>query len=91
MNEESAPPELPAVKMPETPQKKRGFIDTSIVRTLSFGSITLCIVICVLACLLAIWDVAPGDIIWRTVATCIIISAGMMAFGVINGLYGPKE
>jgi len=51
----------------------------------------LCIIISVIACILAIWDFTKTDALWRTVATCIVVSAGMMAFGVTNILFGPKD
>lgn len=71
--------------------KRRGIVDPDQVRTLSFTVITLCIIISVIACVLSIWDFTANDTLWRTVATCIVITGGMMAFGVINSLYGPKE
>jgi hypothetical protein len=53
--------------------------------------ITLCLLISVIACILAIWDFTKQDTLWRTIATCLVIGGGMMAFGIINGLYGPKD
>jgi uncharacterized membrane protein YbhN (UPF0104 family) len=80
------PPPLPNIKVNV---KRRGFIEPRIVRTVTFTVLTICIVICVVACILAIWDFTKTDALWRTVATCVVVSGGMMAFGVINLLYGP--
>lgn len=82
----------PPPPLPE-PEKKprRGFIDPSYVRAISFAVLTLCIIICVASCILAVWDFAKPDALWRTIATCVVISGGMMAFGVINALYGHRE
>ena len=81
----------PPIPQPKAIQKRRGFINPLLVRTVSFAVLTLCILICVVACILAIWDFTKTDALWRTVATCVVISGGMMAFGVINLLYGPPE
>lgn len=70
---------------------RRGLINPNQVKMLSFGVITMCIIISVIACILAIWDFTKQDTLWRTVATCVVIAGGMMAFGIINALYGPKE
>ena len=77
--------------LPAAPPKKRGFINQRIVQAVSFAVLVICIIISVMACILAIWDFTKTDALWRTVATCIVVSGGMMAFGVINVLYGPKD
>ena len=84
MNETNQVP--PIIQRP----KRRGLINPTKVRILSFVVITLCIIISVVACILAIWDFTKQDALWRTIATCIVIAGGMMAFGIINALYGPK-
>ena len=76
---------------PPINSRRRGFISPAKVKALSFFTITLCIIISVVSCILAIWDFTHKDSLWRTVATCLVISGGMMAFGIINALYGPKE
>lgn len=80
------PPQLPQLN-----KQKRGFINPRIVRTISFAVLTICIIICVVSCILAIWDFTKTDALWRTVATCVVVSGGMMAFGIINSLYGPPS
>lgn len=82
------PPPMPQAK---AVQKRRGFINPHLVRTVSFAVLTICILICVFASILAIWSFTKTDALWRTVATCVVISGGMMAFGVINTLYGPPQ
>jgi hypothetical protein len=79
----------PPLPQPTAVKKKRGFINPHLVRAASFTVLTICIMICVVSCILAIWDFTKTDALWRTVATCVVISGGMMAFGVINLLYGP--
>ena len=82
----SIPPSLPT-----PPKKRRGFTNPRLVRAVSFTVLTICIIVCIVSCILAIWDSTKTDVLWRTVATCVVISGGMMAFGVINMLYGPPE
>lgn len=83
--------ETPVV-VPTLPKKaKRGFLSPDKVRASSFFTITICVVISVLSCILAIWDFTKDDTLWRTVATCVVIGGGMMAFGLINVFYGEKE
>jgi hypothetical protein len=77
--------------LPSPLPKKRGFINQRIVQVLSFTVLVICIIISVIACILAIWDFTKTDALWRTIATCVVVSGGMMAFGVINSLYGPKD
>lgn len=81
---------------PQTPpalksSKRRGLINPTKVKLVTFGTITTCIAISVIACILAIWDFTKQDTLWRTVATCIVIIGGMVAFGVTNAFYGTKE
>ena len=88
------PPTIPPPLLPSHPTRtspKRGFINPHLVRLASFTVLTICIIICAVACILAIWDFTKTDALARTVATCVVISGGMMGFGVINALYGPKE
>ena len=83
--------EIPPLPQPTQKPQRRGFINPSLVRMVSFTVLTICIIICVVSCILAIWDFTKTDALWRTIATCIVVSGGMMAFGVINMLYGPKD
>lgn len=78
------PPPIPRAKT-------RGLVDPMKVRIATFGVITTCIAISVIACLLAIWDFTQQDTLWRTVATCLVIIGGMIAFGATNSIYGTKR
>jgi hypothetical protein len=71
---------------------KRGFINPRVVTKLAFWTTSACIVVAVVASLLAIWNFAGTDVLWRTVATCTVVGAGMMAFYVINTIFDrPNE
>ena len=71
---------------------KRGFLNPRVITEIAFWTTSACILIAVVACLLAIWDFAKSDVLWRTVATCAVIGGGMVAFYVINGIFDrPNE
>jgi hypothetical protein len=75
----------------EERRKRRGFINPSLVRSVSFWITSLCILVAVLASLLAIWNFAGTDILWRTVATCTVIGSGTVAFYWVNVLFGKNS
>jgi hypothetical protein len=60
------------------------------VRTVSFWTTAICIIVAVMASLLAIWQFTGTDVLWRTVATCAVIGAGTVAFSLLNGLFGER-
>ena len=71
---------------------KRGFLNPRVVTKLAFWTTSACIVVAVVASLLAIWNFAGTDVFWRTVATCAVVGAGMVAFYVINTIFDrPHE
>jgi hypothetical protein len=69
-------------------ESRRGYLNPSLVRSVSFWITSLCILVAVLASLLAIWKFAGTDILWRTVATCLVIGSGTVAFYWVNVLFG---
>jgi len=71
----------------EQRERKRGFLNPAVVRGISFWTTSACIVVAVVACLLAIWKFAERDVLWRTVATCAVIGAGMILFYAVNTLF----
>ena len=80
--------------MPEQDQRrtKRGYLNPRAVRRIVFWTTSACIFVGVVACMLAIWEFTGSDVLWRTVATCAIVAAGMMAFFVVNALLDwPRE
>jgi hypothetical protein len=70
--------------------RSRGFLNPERVRGLAFWTTSLCILVAVVACLLAIWEFAGTDILWRTVATCVVIGGGTLAFSWLNMLFGDR-
>jgi len=72
-------------------QSRRGYLNPSLVRSVSFWITSLCILVAVFASLLAIWQFAGTDILWRTVATCAVIGSGTVAFYWVNVLFGTTS
>lgn len=72
-------------------RKRRGYLNPSAVRSFSFWITSACILVAVLSSLLAIWQFAGTDILWRTVATCLVIGSGTVAFYWINVLFGKTS
>jgi hypothetical protein len=71
--------------------KRRGFLNPVVVWRVSFWTIAICIAVAVLASILAIWEYAGTDILWRTVATCAVIGAGTLAFSWLNSVFGRTD
>jgi hypothetical protein len=69
-------------------QKTRGYLAPALVRGFAFWIITLCVIISVTASILAIWDYTVTEVLWRTVATCVVIAAGMGVFALLNRWFG---
>jgi hypothetical protein len=57
------------------------------VRAVSFWTTSACVLVAVVASLLAIWQFTGTDVLWRTVATCMVIGGGTVAFYLINVLF----
>jgi hypothetical protein len=72
------------------PQTSRGFLNPARVMVFAFWTTTVCIVIAVLASILAIWQFTGTDALWRTVATCVVVGAGTVAFAWLNTLFGKS-
>jgi hypothetical protein len=69
---------------------RRGFLDAAKVKAFAFWTITICILVSVVASILAIWQFADTDALWRTVATCIVVAGGTAAFAAVNAAFGAR-
>ena len=67
---------------------QRGFLNPTRVMVFSFWTTTVCITVAVVASILAIWEFTGTDALWRTVATCVVVGAGTVAFSWVNSLFG---
>jgi hypothetical protein len=71
--------------------RKRGFLSPALIWRFCFWTISACLLVAVVASILAIWQFAGTDALWRTVATCAVIGAGALTFSWVNGLFGMDE
>lgn len=55
--------------------RRTGFLDGRLVRAMTFTIASVSIVVAVFACL-AIWEFTGTDVLWRTVATCVVVAVG---------------
>lgn len=78
-------------KKTETKRKRKGFLNPKVVRSISFYIITVCIVSSVIACILAIWNFANTDSLWRMIATFGVIGIGTAVFSFVNGVFGTDS
>ena len=72
-------------------EKKQGYLRVGAVKAFAFWTITLCVVVSVIASILAIWEFAGTDVLWRTVATCVVVGVGTGIFAFINNAFGGGE
>jgi hypothetical protein len=71
--------------------RNRGFLNPQVIWRFAFWTISACLFVAVVASILAIWEFAGTDALWRTVATCAVIGAGTLTFSWVNGLFGVDE
>lgn len=76
----------PAVRPPRS-----GIISLRKARIIAFGIITTTIVACTLLSLLAIWDRMASDVLWRALATVVVVIVATGLFTVINEHFGRQE
>jgi hypothetical protein len=69
----------------------RGFLNPHRVMSFSFWITAICLFIAVGASILAIWEFTGTDALWRTVATCVVVGVGTLAFSWINSLFGVRD
>jgi len=69
-------------------KKEKGYFNPSKVKKFSFFTITLCVIFSVAVSILAIWDFAGHDVLYRTLTTLGVIILGCILFTIINEHYG---
>lgn len=66
----------------------KGVVEPKLVRNISFTVITISLVACTVLCILAIWEFAKSDAVWRAVATFIVVSVATGIFTFVNEKLG---
>lgn len=80
----------PPATAPKT-RPAKGFFSPRIVRAAAFYIISVCIVASVVVCILAIWDFAKKDVLWRTLNSLVVVAAGTALFAFVNGVFGEEK
>jgi hypothetical protein len=75
---------------PLSHKPRRGYFPPLIIKCAAFYVISLCILASVVACILAIWDFARTDTLWRLVSSFLIVGAGTGLFAYLNGFFGDQ-
>ena len=72
----------------EKERKVRGFLNGRSVKAITFTIISLCIILSMLFSILAIWEFAKQDVLYRTLATLGVVCLGCIIFTIINDRFG---
>jgi hypothetical protein len=71
---------------------KRGYLNPMAVRGFAFWTITVCILASVAVSIYAIWIPNQNEVLWKTVATSLVIASGCGVFAAVNTSLGaPSE
>ena len=69
-------------------ERGRGYLDPGKVKAFAFTIITICILMSVVVSILAIWNFAEKDVLYRTLATLGVVSLGCLLFSIVNERFG---
>lgn len=69
-------------------KKAKGYLNPYGVKGFVFTVMTLCVILGVAVSILAIWDFAEKDVLWRTLSTLGVICLGCIVFSMINAKFG---
>jgi hypothetical protein len=67
---------------------RTGYLNSRMTRGVVFVVLTLCILSGVVVSILAIWDYAERDVLYRTLATLGVVALGSLMFGLLNDRFG---
>ena len=67
---------------------EKGFFKPKVIKTISFSLISLCLIGSIVLSIMAIWDYANTDTLWRMIATMGVVGLGSAIFAYINGGFG---
>jgi hypothetical protein len=84
-------PPLPPSLPPALKKSGRGFFPPALIKTIAFYIISLCILAGVVVCILAIWDFARADTLWRFASSFLVVAAGTLLFAFVNGIFGERN
>ena len=75
-------------KLEHINKNENGFLNPKTVKAFAFFIILACVIIGIIVSIMAIWNFAEKDTLYRTLATLGVISSGCIIFSFINDYYG---
>jgi hypothetical protein len=72
-------------------RSNKGYLNPRVVKAITFYTIATCLILSVIVCILAIWNYAKTDILWRMISTFAVIAVGSAIFAFINGVFGIDD
>lgn len=66
-------------------------LDQQVVRKGVFTIVSLCIVISLVAAVMAVWQFTGRDVLWRTIATSVLVAFAAIAFSMVNLAFGQDK
>ena len=73
------------------PKKKRGMLDQQFVRKGVFTVVSICILVSLVAAIMAVWQFTGRDVLWRTIATSVLVAFAAIAFSMVNLAFGQDQ
>jgi len=70
---------------------RQGFLAPDRVRRLALWTVTACIIVATFVAILAIWQFAGTEVLWRSFATCGVIAAGTLVFAWVNEAFAQRD
>lgn len=87
MSDQSPEPRhTPEFYTPKAPP--RGMINPVRVKIISFAIISVCIFACAIISILAVWNFAENDAVWRAFSTFLIVALATWVFAIVNERFG---
>jgi len=72
-------------------KKRKGMLDQQFVRKAVFTVVSICILISLVAAIMAVWKFTGRDVLWRTIATCVLVAFASIAFSMVNLAFGQDQ
>jgi type IV secretory pathway TrbD component len=75
-------------QIPAPRASSRGYLSPGAVRGFAFWTITLCVLVSVSVSIYAIWIPDQKEVLWKTLATSLVIAFGCGLFAAVNASLG---
>ena len=72
-------------------KKRKGMLDQQFVRKGVFTIVSICILISLVAAIMAVWQFTGRDVLWRTIATSVLVAFAAIAFSMVDLAFGQDQ